>query len=686
VDNVFHEMLKDITKDRHSNISDREDLEDKLKESLSDKRFFLILDDLWANNKSDKQLHELLSPLNVGKTGSKVLVTARTASAARALGADDPITLPNLDEEQYFSMFMYYAHGDTFVADKELILVGREIAKKLHKSPLAAATVAGRLGANPDILFWKNTAKLDMLSDTMAALWWSYQHLNPDIRRCLEHCNIFPRRHKLRSGELVQLWIAQGFVKSSRAAEDMEDLAEGYIQDLVSCSFLQREEDFMHQYFRIHDLLHDLLDKIAGRDFFRIGKGGEGLKGNVPQDVRHVFIPKYDRELITKKILTLVNLRTLIIDEVEVGTHVDEKVIDSICKKQKELRVLVIGSSTYNVFIKKAEFSIPKSLSQLKYLRYFAFKLNLSEKITLPSTVNKLQHIQILDFGRGTILGFSGAEPVSLGHKFCSSGVELPYLGSLSSLRTLQGLIVCNEQGHELKQLRDLNMLRGKLDIGGLENVKSKGQALQANLADKQLTELSLRWYSDGDTRCSPEGGSDVLEGLCPPVGLQILRLYHFVGCRYPDWMVGKDRGGPPCLQELRLSACRQPALGLAKAFPHLRVLKLSYCSWDALPGNMDHLTSLKELEITQCHNIRSLPSLPQSLEKFSLFMCHKEFTVSCQTAGHPNWEKLEPIEGKSFIPSLCYDFKSNQHSLAMIFRVPDLRKLMEHGCYQILP
>jgi hypothetical protein len=67
----------------------------------------------------------------------------------------------------------------------------------------------------------------------------------------------------------------------------------------------------------------------------------------------------------------------------------------------------------------------------------------------------------------------------------------------------------------------------------------------------------------------------------------------------------------------------------------------------------MDHLTSLKELVINECPNIRSLPSLPQSLEMFILYRCNDEFMVSCQTAGHPNWEKLEPIEGKFFAPSI---------------------------------
>ncbi|KAM3399269.1 hypothetical protein ACQJBY_004579 [Aegilops geniculata] len=182
VEDIFQEMLKDISQDSLSGISDHRGLNKKLKEALRGKRFLLILDDLWVKNKNDQQLEELISPLNVGLKGSKILVTARTKEAAAALCADKLIEMPDLDEDQYLAMFMHYALSCKSIALKEFEQVGREIAKKLHRSPVAAVTVAGRLGANPNISFWKNVAKLDMLNDTMDALWWSYQQLKPDIR------------------------------------------------------------------------------------------------------------------------------------------------------------------------------------------------------------------------------------------------------------------------------------------------------------------------------------------------------------------------------------------------------------------------------------------------------------------------------------------------------------------------
>ncbi|KAK1631822.1 hypothetical protein QYE76_006137 [Lolium multiflorum] len=432
VDDIFHEMLKDITKDRHSNISDREELEEKLKESLRGKLFCLILDDLWVKTKNDPQLEELISPLNVGVKGSKILVTARTKVAAGALCAGEPMEMPGLDEHAYLSMFMHYALGGTVVTDEEFERVGRVISEKLHGSPIAAVIVGGRLGSNRDINFWKYTAECDMLNDTMDAIWWSYRQLSLDIKRCFEYCNIFPRRFKIKKGDLVHLWIAQGFVKTTCAREDMEDVAEGYIHELVSCSFLQQGKTWYNgKFFRIHDLLHDLIDMITTRtDCFRIenesSQRGETWKGDIPRDTRHLFIQNYDTELITEKALPLANLRTLIIHLVGRDTQIEENIIDNICKKLPKLRVLGVANQTYGSIGKPQSFFVPDSIGQLKCLRYLAFRTDLFCTITLPSTLNKLQHIQLLDFGEGSIRKFNFAKLVNLRHIFCWKVVEVP--------------------------------------------------------------------------------------------------------------------------------------------------------------------------------------------------------------------------------------------------------------------
>lgn len=222
LEDIFRDMLEEITRNLHSEINDCKGLEAKLVENLRGKRFLLVLDDLWVN---DENHEKLLSPLSVGKSGSRILVTAQSKEAA--LGSNRLIPISDLEEEQYFSMFMHYALDSTIFDDREYIPIGRKIAKKLNRSPIAAVTVAGQLWRNPDIRFWQTTANLDVLNKTKGALWWSYNQLVVDVRRCFQYCSIFPRRYELERDNLVRMWIAQGFVKDNDGNnEDVEDVGQ----------------------------------------------------------------------------------------------------------------------------------------------------------------------------------------------------------------------------------------------------------------------------------------------------------------------------------------------------------------------------------------------------------------------------------------------------------------------------
>ncbi|KAF7105948.1 hypothetical protein CFC21_106715 [Triticum aestivum] len=650
VDDIFHDMLEQITKHRNSNTLSCEELKKKLKQNLRGKRFFLILDDVWVKGNNYQELKELCSPFNVGMKGSKILATARREDAIRALGANGLIAISDLDEDQYFRMFMHYALNGLSVDDREFEPIGRKIAVKLHRSPIAAAVVGGQLHGQT-IAFWKTTATLDVLNDTMGALRWSYMQLDMDIRRCFEYCNIFPRRFKLEKDKLVHLWIAQGFVKTGRETTNMEDVAERYIHELQSCSFLQPEET---GYFSIHDLVHELAQTIAGSDSFRIENASwrrEEMEVDVPTDARHLFVQKYDGDLITKKILQMENLRTLIFYTVG-RAPVEEKVIESIFKRLQKLRVLAItlSSEHHGRYIKKPDkISVSESISQLKHLRYLAIRAKVACRIILPSTLAKLYHIQMLDFGNCEKMELPTADLISMRRLLLPlTGVKFPNLGRSKLLQTLPGFTVRDEQGCELKQLRDLNKLRGSLWIRGLENVQTKKEALEANLAAKErLTQVSLEWRANRS--CNPKVQADVLECLCPPTSLTKLNILNYKGSRYPKWMVCKQNGGPKDLKELRLTGWNQ--LGRAPdlvAFTLLSSLDLWNCGWDALPGNMEHLTLLKRLVMYKCLNILSLPTLPQSLERFLLRKCNDGFMKSCLTIGHPNWEKIEHIPEKT--------------------------------------
>ncbi|KAF2912116.1 hypothetical protein DAI22_11g232400 [Oryza sativa Japonica Group] len=654
VDTILTEMLEAATGKKCGRFNNLDILEQKLEEALGGKRFLLVLDDIWCHNSENQHKQQkILTPLRVGKPGSKVLVTSRTENALLALGALKCIPISELDDNAFLKLFLHYALPSVNMDEqdqKQLEEIGANIAKKLRRSPLAARTVGGQLQIRPNVDFWRDACNRDLLNETMGALWWSYQHLNEQVRRCFSYCSIFPRRHQLKRDELVTLWVAEGFITTADVGEE-EVVARQYFDDLVSSSFLQtRTRGYgLKDYFTVHDLLHDLAEKVAGNNCYRIQRGWAG--GLLPQDVRHLYIETYDNTMITERILELENLRTLIIARDRTNMIVNETVFESIFTKMKKLRVLIVETFSFR---EQNMLSFPASFSELKHLRYFGFPVGWRCKLVFPSTFTKLYHLQVFDIGACGDLVFASKEDLceltNLRHVI-GSIMTVPNFGRLTSLLTVPNIRVTKEVGYELQQLAQLNKLRGKLWIRGLQNVESKEAAVQANLAAKEhLQELTLTW--DGKIGSCPDVEAEVLEGLCPPTDLEILKIMDYKGSKYPSWLVGQQNSGPKHLRTLELSGSSR-LISIPEhneLFRNLYSLVISYCSWDSLPENMERLTSLKKLVFENCDGSWLLPALPQSLEEFDVTYCY-ELAWSCQTIDHQNWQKIKNIPKKKFFP-----------------------------------
>ncbi|KAF8702054.1 hypothetical protein HU200_033399 [Digitaria exilis] len=148
LDDVFRDMLEKITQSRPSYTKGLKSLYKELKDKLKGKCFLLVLDDVWVNCGNQKEWHILLDAVNAGQRGSRILVTAQTKDAATALGAQEHIPIPDLGKDHYLSLFLHHALQGTVDDDGEYERIGRRIVEKLHRSPIAAVTVAKRLLRN----------------------------------------------------------------------------------------------------------------------------------------------------------------------------------------------------------------------------------------------------------------------------------------------------------------------------------------------------------------------------------------------------------------------------------------------------------------------------------------------------------------------------------------------------------
>ncbi|XP_039155940.1 putative disease resistance protein RGA3 [Eucalyptus grandis] len=282
------EILKSVREDIDKKPEG--ELPELLRKVLDGKKYLLVLDDLW-NEDRGKWL-ELQSLLMDGSLGSKILVTTRNQSVVEAIGTKSGIYyLKVLPEDKSWDLFKKMAFGDEEESLKQkLQQIGRDIVKKCGGVPLAIKTIGNLLYAKKEKewLYIKEHefSKIDMLNPgIIEVLKISYDHLQPGLKHCFAYCALFPKDFVFNKPDMIQMWMAQGFIESFGSLhenEQLEEIGNGYVSDLLYGSFLEVEEANPYtgevEMFKMHDLMHDLALKVAGNEckMVNLNKAGSG--------------------------------------------------------------------------------------------------------------------------------------------------------------------------------------------------------------------------------------------------------------------------------------------------------------------------------------------------------------------------------------------------------------------------
>ncbi|XP_050258422.1 disease resistance protein RGA2-like [Quercus robur] len=268
---LIKEILKSALVTIDENLS-LDQLQIQLRGLLKDKKFLLVLDDVW--NEDHKKWIELENLLLGGCNGSKLLVTTRNSSVATIMGTATTYNLKGLPKEDCMSLFVKLA----FKVGQEnkypnLLNIGREIVKKCKGVPLAVSTLAGLLYSKVDEHEWKSIRDNEIWNleqkegDILPTLKLSYNQLPFHLKQCFAYCSVFPKDFEFKSLCLIQFWMAYGILQSPKDENvELEDVGDLYIKELLSRSFFQDfgQRDFMPIYtFKMHDLVHDLALSIA---------------------------------------------------------------------------------------------------------------------------------------------------------------------------------------------------------------------------------------------------------------------------------------------------------------------------------------------------------------------------------------------------------------------------------------
>ncbi|OAY65709.1 putative disease resistance protein RGA4 [Ananas comosus] len=287
------------------------------------------------------------------------------------------------------------------------------------------------------------------------------------------------------------------------------------------------------------------------------------------------------------------------------------------------------------------------------------FNKNLPEWFS--QSVCRLYHLQVLDIGfpsetienieKNSITEINGlSDLVNLRLLNVPHGLmtKIRWIGKLTSLRKLRNFHIRVESGYKIGELKDLAELSA-INVGNLENVSSSEEAVESKLNEKEnLSSLSLNWSLERSS--APEVDEQLLDNLRPHINLGNLSIEGYIGVRYPCWMTDF------CLSNLTsicLSCCSRlellPPLG---QLPFLRILDLfdmaaiKRVDWSVhgsadgcafpyleqmiccdMPAWEEWLIAadgcpfpqLKILNISDCPNLRGMPTLPLSLRELTI-------------------------------------------------------------------
>ncbi|KAL6285866.1 hypothetical protein ACE6H2_010256 [Prunus campanulata] len=665
-------------------------LQTRVQDILTRKRFILVLDDLW--NYNHVELQPLLDVLNLGGRGSKVLVTNRISDVANIKGSKAPYYLQCLDDNESWSLFAEiafkegsFAHSDV----EELNVYGKEIVRKCSGLPLAVKQMGGLLrGKTVDE--WKHIMRseaLEVKEDKIRpVLRLSYNHLpSPDHKQCFAYCSLFPKAHVYEKNELVKLWMAEAFIRPHNR-QRTEDIGRAYFKELSDRFFFesltQGKDDGK---YKMHDLIHDFAQTVSSPFCCQV-TDTKSLE-RVDKKSRHVSLLSKDVEQPTIEIISRSNkLRTLLFPVQHLRTFgkAQYEIFDSLTY----MRVLDLSSSTL--------LKLPDSIEKLKLLHYL--DLSKTEIKKLPESVCKLYNLETLKLlGCPWLLSLPKKlknlvklRHLELDEMFWYKASAFPQgMGCLTSLHNLHKFQVGRDTGYKLEELKKMEYLTGTLHISKLENSEN---AVEANLKGKEMIQkVVYEWSSNtSDVNLQDEAAAkQVLEDLQPYSSLKELQICHYRGTDFPNWM---KHGQLRNLVNISLNGCTRIKILTLGELHNLVELRLkNMLELEEWQGEV--FESLSTLKISNCPKLMKMPRPFLNLHVLKIKKCASLETVPFSGAmfvklvDNPvlkHWPEVTLVSVGQWV-TRHLNFSASRLLEVNIIHCPELRSLPRNVCPQKL-
>ncbi|XP_021776318.1 putative disease resistance protein RGA3 [Chenopodium quinoa] len=547
---ILHKILSSTTNDKYDHL-EMDQLWCLVQEIMSKSKYFLVLDDVWNENRH-KWL-ELRNLLIKGQRGSRIVVTTRSNMVARILGDSSTYDLKGFSEEDSWHLFEKMAfEKEVDQMDMGLVEIGKSILKKCCNVPLAIRVVGSLLygQGKPTWLLFKDLdlrkIKQEDNNDIMPILKLSYHHLALSLKSCFSYCVLFPKEYRIEKDILIGLWIANHFIVPLDGQSVEEAGEEHFMTLLQRCFFQDVERDDVGEIVscKVHDLMHEVAQEVAETDVIYC------VAGQLKNNYRHLSLGHLDVGSILRSVGDLKRLRTLfLLGHIKGSLEVVDSDTRELFSKEKCLRVLRLCHKSIK--------SLPNTIDKLIHLRYLDLSYNYELQF-LPATICELINLQTLKLKKCWSLEElpkNLRKLVNLRHLDLNDCFNLshmpPGMSNLICLQSLSRFVVCFDTTApacrgKLEDLEILANLRGNLQIVVISTDQTHDDAklTQAKYVIRGLECLKSIKVNGGSAA--------LLEGLQPHPNVRCLTLKQYEGTTFPKWESSEDlRTSLPVLRDL---------------------------------------------------------------------------------------------------------------------------------------
>ncbi|XP_016454932.1 putative late blight resistance protein homolog R1A-10 [Nicotiana tabacum] len=561
-------------------------------------------------HREEEPLHSVLSPNY--NNGSRILLTTGETEVAKYANPSSPHEMHLLDLDNSWKLLRGKVFGPEHDHPPELEEIGKKIVEKCQGLPLTVSVIAGHLSKiTRTNKSWKDVARTlgEIISShpnkCLEVLGLSYHHLPNHLKPCFLSMGGFPEDYQVETWRLIQLWIAEGFLRTSKSGKSLEEVAEDYLVDFISRNLIMVRKSRFNGKIKacgIHDLLREFcLTEVEITKFMRVERIDPvpTLPTQKHNGHRFSFQTRSYSVGDSCKLLPPVTKSIYLFSERRLYLKLD------FFSRFSLLRVLAIFDQKFRSFplvITKlfhlrylqvqSYNNLPPSISELHNLQTLIYEGQDYKHTTLPGKIWMMNNLRHIHLSRACYLPSPRRE--SILNKYLVIG--MPNLEELSNLcftsctnenfsiiPNLKRLIV-----HHIGSSRRKNRANHLIDMSSLTKLK----------ALKCVSNASWSWRSTSIKR------------FVFPTSLKRLTL---AGGFCFSWEDISTLVMLPNLEELKLkrNAVSDPIWRLSDEdkFESLKLLLLSELEFGHWEASSESFPSLKRLVMRNCINLKEIPT-----------------------------------------------------------------------------